>query len=74
MLFGQFNLWVTVWDSFAPHRDPHAEMRGKGERAQERKFSFLSRAFIAFGVYITCAMKLPMACAASSCFCRVAWV
>ena len=57
-----------------PHRDPHAEMRGKGERAQERKFSFLSRAFIAFGVYITCAMKLPMACAASSCFCRVAWV
>ena len=68
--FCQFNLWVTVWDSF----DPHAEMRGKGERARERKFSFLSRAFIAFGVYITCAMKLPMACAASSCFCRVAWV
>lgn len=70
LLFCQFNLWVTVWDSF----DPHAEMRGKGERARERKFSFLSRAFIAFGVYITCAMKLPMACAASSCFCRVAWV
>ena len=74
LLFCQFNLWVTVWDSFDPHRDPHAEMRRKGERAQERKFSFLSRAFIAFGVYITCAMKLPMACAASSCFCRVAWV
>ena len=57
-----------------PHRDPHAEMRGKGERAQERKFSFLSRAFIAFGVYITCVMKLPMVCAASSYFCLVAWV
>ena len=49
-------------------------MRRKGEKARERKFSFLSRAFIAFGIYITCAMKLPMACAASSCFCRVAWV
>ena len=23
---------------------------------------------------MTCAMKLPMVCAASSCFCRVAWV
>ena len=57
-----------------PHRDPHAEMRGKGERAPERKFGFLSGVFIIFGVYITCAMKLPMVCAASSCFCLVAWV
>lgn len=24
--------------------------------------------------YMTCAMKLPMVCAASSCFCLVAWV
>ena len=51
-----------------PHRDPHAEMRGKSERAPERKFGFLSGVFIIFGVYITCAMKLPMVCAASSCF------
>ena len=49
-------------------------MRGKGEKAPESKFCFLSGAFIFFGVYITCAMKLPMVCAASSCFCRVAWV
>ena len=25
-----------------PHRDPHAEMRGKGERAPERRFCLLS--------------------------------
>ena len=49
-------------------------MRGKGEKAPERKFGFLSGVFIVFGFYITCAMKLPMVCAASSCFWRVAWV
>ena len=38
------------------------------ERAPERKFGFLSGVFIIFGVYITCAMKLPMVCAASTCF------
>ena len=46
--FCQFNLWVTVWDSFAPHRDPHAEMRGKGEKGAERKFGNLSDGFCYF--------------------------
>ena len=32
------------------------------------------RYFGAFTAYMTCAMKLPMVCAASSCFCLVAWV
>ena len=27
-----------------------------------------------FSDYMTCAMKLPIVCAASSCFCLVAWV
>ena len=74
MLFDGFDLWVRVWVNFDPHPDPHAEMCGKGKRGAERKFCFLSGAFIVRGVYITCAMKLPMVCAASSCFCRVAWV
>ena len=74
MLFDQFNLWVRVWVKVDPHPDPHAEIRGKSERVPERKFGFLSGVFIIFGVYITCAMKLPMVCAASSCFCLVAWV
>ena len=50
------------------HTRKYAEIRGKSERAPERKFGFLSGVFIIFGVYITCAMKLPMVCAASSCF------
>ena len=74
MLFGRFDLRVRVWGNFDPHPDPHAEMLGKGKRGAERKFDFLPGAFIVFGAYITCAMKLPMVWAASSCFCRVAWV
>lgn len=44
LLFDQFNLWVTVWDSF----DPHAEMRRKGEKGAERKFGNLSDGFCYF--------------------------
>ena len=68
--FCQFNLWVTVWDSFDPHRDPHAEMGGKGERGADG-YSVRSSFRL---THITCIMKLPMVCAASSCFCLVAWV
>lgn len=46
--FCQFNLWVTVWDSFDPHRDPHAEMRRRGEKGAERKFGNLSDGFCYF--------------------------
>ena len=46
--FCQFNLWVTVWDSLDPHRDPHAEMRRKGEKGAERKFGNLSDGFCYF--------------------------
>ena len=35
---------------------------------------FLSGALLACGSYRICAMKLPIVCAASSCFCLVAWV
>ena len=55
---------------------PHGynEMRGKNQRAPERKLLPSLRYFGAFTAYMTCAMKLPMVCAASSCFCLVAWV
>ena len=36
-------------------------------------FCLLSGIFV-FSAYMTCAMKLPIVCAASSCFWRVAWV
>ena len=48
LLFDQFNLRVTVWDSFDPHRDPHAEMRRKGEKGAEREFGNLSDGFCYF--------------------------
>ena len=71
-------VWVKMWFNRLTHTVTHtrkyAEIRGKSERAPERNFGFLSGVFIIFGVYITCAMKLPMVCAASSCFWRVAWV
>ena len=74
VLFCCKNVENSVGQLPDPHPDPHAEIRGKSERAPERKFGFLSGVFIIFGFYITCAMKLPMDCAASSCFCLVAWV
>jgi len=46
------------------------------ERTKEYRrggFAF-SPVFLFFSAYMTCAMKLPIVCAASSCFCLVAWV
>ena len=61
-------MWVRKWvNRTDPQLDPHGEMRGKVQRAPDRKFGFPARCF-----YITCAMKLPMASAAWSCICRVA--
>ena len=50
--------------------------RKYAERAKEHRSGgvcLLSGIFV-FSAYMTCAMKLPMVCAASSCFCLVAWV
>ena len=47
------------------------------ERAKEHRrggFAFSPVFLRLFSAYMTCAMKLPIVCAASSCFCLVAWV
>ena len=46
------------------------------EKAKEHRRGncLLSGALLACGTYRICAMKLPIVCAASSCFCLVAWV
>ena len=46
------------------------------ERAKEHRRGnrFLSGALLACGTYRIRAMELPIVCAASSCFCLVAWV
>ena len=71
-----------------PHRDPHAALpptasscpMGTGkcvERLKEHRrggFAFSPVFLRLFFAHMTCAMKLPIVCAASSCFCLVAWV
>ena len=57
---------------FDPHADPHGEMT---QRTQECRAGGLRLLPVFFSLsYMTCSMKLPMVWAASSCFCRVAWV
>lgn len=54
--------------------DPHAETAGKDKRAPDGKICLPARFFVAVLSYMTCPRTLPMVWAASSCFCRVAWV
>ena len=44
------NVWVKMWVNCLTHTDPdpHAEMRGKGERASERKLLLSLRYFCVF--------------------------
>ena len=64
--------WSKISD---PHRDPHAEMKQRNQWTQEcrtgRRASCPAHFFC---FYRTCSIKLPIAAAASSCFCLVAWV
>ena len=65
-------MWVNRLTHTVTHTRKYAE---RGERCTGEDISVSSPvSFIIFGVYITCAMKLPMVWAASSCFCLVAWV
>ena len=66
-----FAVWVKKSD---PHRDPHAETAGKDKRAPDGKICLPARFFVAVLSYMTWPRTLPMVWAASSCFCRVAWV
>ena len=66
-------VWVKMWVSDLTHTVTHTP---KGpERFKEcrtGRFAFPPGIFSLS--YMTCSMKLPMVWAASSCFCRVAWV
>ena len=68
-------VWVKMRGNRLTHTVTHT--RKCAERAKEHRrggFCLLSGIFESFFAYMTCVMKLPMVCAASSCFCRVAWV
>ena len=66
-----FLVWVKLWVSWLTHTVTHTP---KGpERIKEcRAGSLRFPPGVFFLSYMTCAMKLPMVAAASSCFCRVA--
>ena len=64
-------MWVNCLTHTVTHK------RKCTERVKEYRrgsFCFLSGIFAPFSAHITFAMKLPIVCAASSCFCLVAWV
>ena len=67
-------VWVKMWVNCLTHTVTHT--RKYPDRSKEyRRGSFcLLSGIFAFSAYMTCAMKLPIVCAASSCFCLVAWV
>ena len=68
-------VWVKMWVNRLTHTVTHTTKCA--ERAKEHRrggFAFSPVFLHHFSAYMTCAMKLPMVCAASSCFCLVAWV
>ena len=67
-------VWVKMRVNCLTHTVTHT--RKYPDRSKEyRRGSFcLLSGIFAFSAYMTCAMKLPIVCAASSCFCLVAWV
>ena len=67
-------VWVKLWVNRLTHTVTHtANYPDRPKEYQRGSFCLLSGIFV-FSAYMTCAMKLPMVCAASSCFCLVAWV
>ena len=68
-------VWVKMWVNCLTHTVTHTTKCA--ERAKEHRrggFAFSPVFLRLFSAYMTCAMKLPIVCAASSCFCLVAWV
>ena len=64
-----------MWVNRLTHTVTHT--RNYPDRPKEHRrggFAFSPVFLRLFSAYMTCAMKLPMVCAASSCFCLVAWV
>ena len=64
-------MWVKMWVNCLTHTLTHTWKCSERAKMSGRNI----RPLISFRLaYITCAMKLPMVWAASSCFWRVAWV
>ena len=70
----RFSMWVKMWVSGLTHTVTHTRKGNNGhKRAGQEALCFLPGFFLSLP-YMICSMKFPMVWAASSCFCRVAWV
>ena len=68
-------VWVKMWVNRLTHTVTHTRKCPDGFEEYRRGGFAFSPVFLRFfSAYMTCAMKLPIVCAASSCFCLVAWV
>ena len=68
-----FLVWVKMWVNQLTHTVTHSpKWPVKSIQCRAGNLRFLPGFFSL--PYMTCSMKLPMVAAASSCFCRVAWV
>ena len=68
-------VWVKMWVNRLTHTVTHT--RKCADRFKEyRREGFAPSPVLLclFSAHMTCAMKLPIFSAASSCFCLVAWV
>ena len=76
LLFLAKTVWVKMWVNRLTHTVTHT--RKCAERFRKHRagsYHFPPGIFVRLrGVHMTCSIKLPMVFAASSCFCRVAWV
>ena len=63
-----------MWGNRLTHTLTHTRKWAERVKEYRRGGVFLLSGIFVFSAHITCAMKLPMVCAASSCFWRVAWV
>ena len=62
-----------MWVSGLTHTLTHMRKGNNGHKSAGQEVYDSCPAFFSLS-YMTCSMKFPMVWAASSCFCRVAWV
>ena len=67
-------MWVKMWVSGLTHTVTHTRKGNNGHKSTGQEDCASWPAFSDLGLHNICSMKAPIVAAASSCFCRVAWV
>ena len=69
-----FFVWVKMWVNCLTHTVTHLPKGNNGDKSTGQEDCASWPAFSDLGLHNICSMKAPIVAAASSCFCRVAWV